>query len=65
MAWACDGWGEYVGQCSHIVGEGQIFADTADTSPGSPVVLCKKHEAEARAEGVDLIPLGADLIAAE
>ena len=58
MAWACDGWGEYVRQCSHIVGEGQIFADTADTSQGSPVVLCKKHEAEARAEGINLIPLG-------
>jgi len=58
MAWACDGWGEYVGECFRIVQEEQIFADLEDSSQGSPVVLCNKHEAEARAEGIKLIPLG-------
>lgn len=55
MAWACDGYGENVGQCFHIVGEEQIFTDRNDSAQGAPVVLCKKCEAEARADGADLI----------
>jgi hypothetical protein len=58
MSWACDGYGDSVGQCFHIVGEAQIFTDTGDSAQGAPVVLCKKHEAEARADGADLIPRG-------
>ena len=55
MSWACDGDGENVGQCFHIVGEEQIFTDRNDSAQGAPVVLCKKCEAEARADGADLI----------
>lgn len=55
MSWACDGYGENVGQCFHIVSEEQIFTDRNDSAQGAPVVLCKKCEAEARADGADLI----------
>jgi hypothetical protein len=58
MGFACDGYGDSVGQCFHIVGEEQIFADTGDSAQTAPVVLCKKHEVEARADGATLVPLG-------
>lgn len=57
MGWACMGYADEVGECFHIVGEGQLFADLDDTAQGAPVVYCKKHEAAARADGVRLVPL--------